>query len=121
MRTGWELEAACIDMPFDIFFPEDGQSFARARKVCGDCPVRAECLQANLDVPKGMFGGTVPAERRLMRNEPTCGIEGCDNTFERFRNRRYCSEECSEEAKLSNKRRRDRERKRRKRLAGSRP
>lgn len=42
-------------------------TLAAAKKVCSYCPVRAECLDANIDEPDGVFGGTSAKERRGLR------------------------------------------------------
>lgn len=39
-------------------------SEARAKAVCARCPVRRECLEANLHDEWGIWGGTLPVERR---------------------------------------------------------
>jgi hypothetical protein len=54
-----------------IFFPTSGQHnvVTRAKRLCGICPVRQECLQDALDHPwlTGIWGGTTSRERTLIR------------------------------------------------------
>jgi WhiB family redox-sensing transcriptional regulator len=41
---------------------------ARAKSICAECPVRAECLDYALSIrePHGIWGGLTEAERRLL-------------------------------------------------------
>jgi WhiB family redox-sensing transcriptional regulator len=84
---GWIDGAACRDSDVE-FFPEsyDDGSLAvrRARALCGQCPVRRDCLEDALLVGErahydgkltvarpgdhGIWGGTTPKERRFVRN-----------------------------------------------------
>src|SRR5256885_4968416 len=42
----------------------------RAKRICYQCPVIANCLRENLTVPYGIFGGMTPLERwRLLGNQ----------------------------------------------------
>ncbi len=47
-----------------------------ARRICGHCPVRSECLDYALSgadtwngVSTGIWGGTTPPERALLRRQ----------------------------------------------------
>lgn len=56
----------------DALFP-DGKEQRRARRICGDCPVRARCLAEALDnrIEWGVWGGMTERERRrLLRERP---------------------------------------------------
>ena len=57
----WEDIAACRAVPnaADLFFSEDIGDIAAAKRVCADCPVLAECLEAALDRRElfGVWGG----------------------------------------------------------------
>lgn len=68
----WQLRAQCRSMPVAMFFPPQGLRGARlrgaelyAKQVCGQCPVRAQCLQHALAAgePFGIWGGTTALER----------------------------------------------------------
>lgn len=65
----WRRDAACRSRPVYLFFPARGdhQTLAAAKKICGACFVRAECLQANLDERDGVYGGLSGHERRTLR------------------------------------------------------
>jgi WhiB family redox-sensing transcriptional regulator len=67
-------DAACKDMPTDMFFPS-GEEIAvktqRAIKVCNSCPIAVQCLTwaiANEDY--GVWGGTTATERKELRRSP---------------------------------------------------
>jgi hypothetical protein len=68
----------CEQVP-DIFFPEDyvGKTdqktilmvTATAREICLRCPVMAKCLKVGMFEDYGIYGGTTPAQRKLLRRE----------------------------------------------------
>ena len=87
-----------------VFYPEPGSDknqhhvarlYRRAKRICAQCPVRRECLEAALSdeegrwdpekgrwsrhLPYGVWGGHTPAERhnRNIRHEPKCRKPGC--------------------------------------------
>lgn len=72
----WMVEGACAQFGPRWFFPDEdelgrgnkGTTYAEGRRVCADCPVRAECLQYALDTrePHGLWGGATPRERARM-------------------------------------------------------
>lgn len=71
----WTDRAACRAPGVDpeLFFPPTdtppAAQLSAARQICGSCPVRAECLRWALRTgePAGIWAGTTPAERRLLR------------------------------------------------------
>lgn len=78
--AGWRQRAACLAKPTSLFFPESPSNQAADARAtnttdmydaalakCAVCPVRTECLEAHIDEAHGVFGGTVPRERRRMR------------------------------------------------------
>lgn len=69
MNPGWRYDALCAQVDPSLFFPEQGDNGYEARKVCGLCPVRAECLAEALPRPHliGIWGGTSHSERQRMR------------------------------------------------------
>lgn len=71
MSESWELRANCLGVDPDLFFPERGQSTKEAKRVCANCEVQTECLDAALiNVEKiGIWGGKSEKERRKMRRE----------------------------------------------------
>ena len=71
----WQENASCIDVPYEVFFPED-DNFTNARSICNECTVRIECLMFAVTIERkiswsfGMFGGKTPVERRAMIEGP---------------------------------------------------
>jgi WhiB family redox-sensing transcriptional regulator len=70
--TGWRDLALCAQTDPEAFFPDKGESSAPAKKVCGRCEVRAECLQEALDRNErfGVWGGLSERERRVLARQP---------------------------------------------------
>jgi len=76
MDAAWMEDAACREPGVDpeLFFPvsESGtavRQVAAARAVCARCPVQRQCREWALQAgePAGIWGGTTPEERRLLR------------------------------------------------------
>ena len=51
----------CLSGDPDLFFAERPDDLERAKALCVDCPVRAQCLAAALDrgEPWGVWGGEI--------------------------------------------------------------
>jgi WhiB family redox-sensing transcriptional regulator len=62
----WMLHARCREFEPASFFPSDGVGVERARRICGECPVRMECLEYALEyrIDHGVWGGASERERR---------------------------------------------------------
>jgi WhiB family redox-sensing transcriptional regulator len=97
----WHDHAACVGVKDVNWFPQSDKpggrsaahlaNVARAKAICAECPVKAECLEAALMEPMtyGIWGGTTAAERRgramPLRVRPAkCGT---DSGYSRHRNR----------------------------------
>ncbi|WTL15424.1 WhiB family transcriptional regulator [Kribbella sp. NBC_01505] len=72
--AGWILSAACQDEDPELFFPigTTGPSLLQteaAKRICAQCPVRAECLAWALESGQdaGIWGGLTEVERRHLR------------------------------------------------------
>src|SRR5438270_8347507 len=65
----WRLDALCAETDPEAFFPEKGGSTREAKRVCGGCPVRLQCLEFALDSDErfGIWGGLSERERRRLR------------------------------------------------------
>lgn len=74
----WRQRRNCIGVNPDVFFPERAEGdmsiptkqYDQAREFCGPCNVKAECLEYVLSLrtdPGGMWGDTVPQQRRAIR------------------------------------------------------
>jgi len=69
----WWRHAACQDVEADLFFPISASGAAAAdivlaKRVCGSCRVRPECLDYALATRQahGIWGGTTEDERRRL-------------------------------------------------------
>lgn len=109
MSAAWFSQAACKDMPTDLFFPqqEEGNGDVRraAKAVCKACPVRKDCLHHALTnhIDDGIWGGMAERERtRLRRNiQRPVPCSFCEKPFRSERPERpkvwaldFCSIEC---------------------------
>lgn len=70
----WAADAACLGTNPELFFPVSTfgpalEQTAAAKRICHQCPVRADCLDWALRVGEayGIWGGTTPEERRFLR------------------------------------------------------
>lgn len=65
----WQERALCPQVDAELFFPDKGGSTKEAKKICGLCEVREECLQAALDGDErfGIWGGLSERERRRLK------------------------------------------------------
>jgi Transcription factor WhiB. len=65
----WYDYGACRDNPEFVDFPslKETKAIARSKKICQTCPVKQECWADaySSGVDEGIFGGALPAERRL--------------------------------------------------------
>jgi WhiB family transcriptional regulator, redox-sensing transcriptional regulator len=73
-QPGWRLEAACQDLPTELFFPIGHGPRAeaqvdQAKNICTGCPVRRPCLDYAMatNAQYGVFGGLAEDERRRVR------------------------------------------------------
>lgn len=73
---GWTAWAACRtpDMDPELFFPVGSTGpallqIAKAKRICTGCAVRLSCLAWALSTGEsaGIWGGTTPEERRMLR------------------------------------------------------
>lgn len=66
---GWQADALCAQTDPEAFFPEKGGSTRDAKKVCGSCNVKAQCLEFALENDErfGIWGGLSERERRRLR------------------------------------------------------
>jgi WhiB family redox-sensing transcriptional regulator len=66
---GWPERALCAQTGPEPFFPEAGGSTRDAKRICGACEGRVECLEYALvhDERFGVWGGLSEKERRRLR------------------------------------------------------
>ncbi|PKK16117.1 WhiB family transcriptional regulator [Thermomonospora sp. CIF 1] len=73
----WTDYAICRGVDPELFYPINytvpvmAEQVEAAKAICGNCPVKAECLDWALRAgePDGIWGGTTPEERRYIRRE----------------------------------------------------
>ena len=72
----WRNRSICRDTDPDLFFPvgTTGQALlqiAKAKEVCGECPVSTECLEYALETNQdsGIWGGLDEEQRRAIRRQ----------------------------------------------------
>src|SRR4051794_12857165 len=65
----WQERALCSQTDPEAFFPEKGGSTREAKRICGRCDVKAECLEYALghDERFGIWGGLSERERRKLK------------------------------------------------------
>ena len=70
-EAGWQERALCAQTDPEAFFPEKGGSTREAKRVCGGCEVRAECLGYALEHDErfGIWGGLSERERRRLKRQ----------------------------------------------------
>lgn len=70
-QLAWQADALCAQTDPEAFFPEKGGSTRDAKKVCGACPVKQQCLEYALanDERFGIWGGMSERERRRLRKK----------------------------------------------------
>ena len=65
----WQEQALCRQTDPEAFFPEKGGTTWEAKRICGRCDVKAECLEYALDNNErfGIWGGLSERERRKLK------------------------------------------------------
>lgn len=65
----WASGAKCLQAEPETFFPEKGGSTREAKRICGQCAVKRECLEYALanDERFGIWGGLSERERRKLK------------------------------------------------------
>ena len=68
-ERSWQIQANCMGVDPDLFFPERGASTREAKEVCRGCVVREDCLEYALANGEkfGIWGGMSERERRRLR------------------------------------------------------
>ena len=68
-ERSWQIQANCMGVDPDLFFPERGASTREAKEVCRGCVVREDCLEYALANGEkfGIWGGMSERERRRVR------------------------------------------------------
>ena len=62
----WQHKALCRGLT-ELFFPERGDVSIPAKRLCQQCPVQTECLEAGVGEFYGIWGGISVRERQRIR------------------------------------------------------
>jgi WhiB family redox-sensing transcriptional regulator len=71
----WMAQADCRTHEPEVFFPEQGpwmlSEIAEAKRICGGCIVRGECLEYALsnNIEYGVWGGLTRNERKALKKQ----------------------------------------------------
>jgi len=66
----WHGRGLCVGEDPDVFFPSHGDPGTEARRICGLCPVRDDCLEYSTGADEdGIWAGLDQAERRNLRRQ----------------------------------------------------
>jgi WhiB family redox-sensing transcriptional regulator len=70
-EAGWQERALCAQTDPEAFFPGTGGSTREAKRVCGGCELRADCLGYALEHDErfGIWGGLSERERRRLKRQ----------------------------------------------------
>lgn len=94
----WHAEGNCLGVDAEVFFPERGDmvGFRTAVAICEGCPVKAQCLEENLDEKDGVYAGLSGAERRRLRSERPVNRKclHCKQGFKAWAQQGFCSDDC---------------------------
>lgn len=68
----WLDDALCAQVDPGIFYPHKGASTAEAKRICGLCEVREECLAYAIETGErhGVWGGMTERHRAKLAREP---------------------------------------------------
>lgn len=71
IEPDWTVDAACVSVDPELWFPEIGGATTRAvLKICAACPVRASCLAtAVVNVEDRIWGGVQAVRRSQARGQ----------------------------------------------------
>lgn len=66
----WQAGALCAQADPEAWFPEKGASVREPKRICMQCPVRADCLEYAVSRNErwGVWGGLSEHERRPLVN-----------------------------------------------------
>lgn len=67
--SAWQDDATCIGTDTALFFSSAQQDIDTAKAVCAECPVKSQCLNANIYEKEGVWGGLDERERRRLRRK----------------------------------------------------
>ena len=62
----WRTQARCKGIDPEVFYPVSDEDADEAKSICGECPVRLQCLEYAIVARErdGVWGGATEKERR---------------------------------------------------------
>lgn len=74
--NAWQLQAACLGVDPELFFPARGESAGPAKAVCATCAVKNTCLDYALTNREtfGVWGGTSVRDRERILGVRLSGL-----------------------------------------------
>jgi WhiB family transcriptional regulator, redox-sensing transcriptional regulator len=80
-HADWREAGACAQLDPDLFFPISStgparEQIAKAKAICGACPVRRPCLEFALEHDLAAGIGGLRRSRRAARRSPRGGTDG---------------------------------------------
>ena len=62
----WRAHARCKGIDREVFYPVSDEDSDEAKSICGECPVRLQCLEYAIVARErdGVWGGATEKERR---------------------------------------------------------
>ena len=77
----WHGRGLCIGGEPDDFFPSNGDPGTEARRICGTCAVRSDCLKYATEADEfGIWGGLDQQERRNLKRKQRRRMEAAAQT-----------------------------------------
>ena len=71
MPGDWAQSALCAQVDPELFFPGKSHNGNAAKKICGMCDVRIECLQFAIETDQrgGIWGGMTEHTRAILKRK----------------------------------------------------
>lgn len=89
----WMVDAACSAVDPELFFapPSEKGKTTRAKDICRECPVLADCLGFALEGPEqhGIWGGTTVKQRRDIKRAGVMAEQAKRQAIENLLDRTY--------------------------------
>ena len=67
----WRVDAACLGLDVDMFFPGQGEKYEEVKAICASCPVAEPCREYALSKPctnlLGIWAGEGKNTRRTVK------------------------------------------------------
>lgn len=77
-KAEWMVDANCLGLDTDLFFPDRGGDTRFAKSICRECDVQVECLAYALNNGEhhGIWGGMSESDRRRIQRTRAVNATG---------------------------------------------